>query len=103
MDTIDNIQILKNEIWIRQVTIEAEVVVIRKSQVIEKTTLLDKIKRNQTKEQEMQNKLEKDNRQPWKDNRIVYIEERIYILNNKKIQEQVLWKNYNLVNIRHLG
>jgi len=66
------------------------VVVIRKSQVIEKTTLLDKIKRNQTKEQEMQNKLEKDNRQPWKDNRIVYIEERIYILNNKKIQEQVL-------------
>ena len=38
----------------------------------------------------MQKKLEKDNRQPWKDNRIVYIEERIYILTNKKIQEQVL-------------
>ena len=62
----------------------------RRSQVIEETTLLDKIKRNQTKEQEMQKELEKDNEQVWEDNRIVYIEEKIYILNNKKIQEQVL-------------
>jgi len=51
----------------------------------------------------MQKELEKDNEQVWEDNRIVYIEEKIYILNNKKIQEQVLWKNYNLVNIGHLG
>ena len=32
-----------------------------------------------------QKKLEKDKGQAWKDNSIVYIEERIYILNNQKI------------------
>ena len=35
-------------------------------------------------------KLEKDDGQVWKDDNIVYIEERIYILNNWKIQEQIL-------------
>ena len=45
----------------------------------------------------------KDNGQVWKDNRIVYIKERIYVSNNRKIQEQVLQKNHDSVDIGHLG
>ena len=45
----------------------------------------------------------KDNGQVWKDNRIVYIKERIYVSNNRKIQEQVLQKNHDSVDIEHLG
>ena len=34
---------------------------------------------------------------------MVYVEGRIYILNNKKIQEEILKENYDLVDIGHLG
>jgi len=46
---------------------------------------LDKIQRNNTREQEVQKKLERGEGQVWKDNRVVYIEERIYVPNNQKI------------------
>jgi len=64
MDTIDNnknVQLLKDKIWTRQIAIEAEIVFIRKSQVVEKTTLLDEVQRNQMKEQGIQEELEKNN------------------------------------------
>lgn len=68
--TEDNkdIKMFKNELWTRQVSIEAEVVVIRESQVLEETTLLKEIRRNQTREQNIQKELEKDKRQAQEDN-----------------------------------
>ena len=45
-----NVKILKDKLWARRITIEVEVVVIRKNQVVEETILLNKIKRNQTRE-----------------------------------------------------
>ena len=45
--------------------------------------------------------MEKDNGQTWKDNEIVYVKERIYILNNRKIWKQVLQENYDLTDIRY--
>ena len=77
-----NIKILKDKLWTRQVNTEAEVVVIRRNQVVEETTLLEEIRRNQNREQEVQNKLEKYEEQTWEDINIVYIEEEIYVLNN---------------------
>ena len=47
--------------------------------------------------------MEKDEEQTWEDNRIVYIDRKIYIPNNKKIQEQILPENHNPVDIGHLG
>ena len=49
VDTIDdnrNVKLLKDELWIRQIKTKVEVVIIRKSQVIEEITLLDEIQRN---------------------------------------------------------
>ena len=70
---------------------------------MEETTLLEKIQRNNTKKQEVVKGLERNNEQAWKEDRIVYIEGRIYIPNNQKIQEQILQKNHNLVDVEHLG
>jgi len=88
--------LLKDELWIRQMKTKVEVVIIRKSQVIEETTLLDEIQRNKTKKQKIQRELEKNDG-------IVHIEGRIYISNNRKIQEQVLCKNHDLVDIGYPG
>jgi len=63
---------------------------------------LDEIRRNQTKEQKVQKELEKDDGQAWENDSIIYIEERIYVSNNQKIQEQILQENHEPVNIGHL-
>ena len=94
---------LKDELWTRRIHIEVKVIILRKNQVREETILLDKIRRNQTREQEVQKELDKDNRQAWKDNRIVYMEGKIYILNNQKIQEQILQEYHELADIGYLG
>ena len=58
-----DIKMLKDELWTRRIHIEVKVIMLRKNQVREETTLLDKIRRNQTREQEVQKELDKDNRQ----------------------------------------
>ena len=81
VDTTDdnrNVKLLKDKLWIRQMKTKVEVVIIRKSQVIEETTLLGEIQRNQTKKQKIQRELEKNDG-------IVYAEGRIYSSNNRKI------------------
>jgi len=37
----------------------------------------------------------------WKEDGVVYIEERIYISNNKKIKKGILKENHDLVDVRH--
>ena len=66
---------LKEELWTRQQT-TAELILLRRSQVVEETTLLEEIWRNGTREQEVIKELEKDKEQAWEDDRIVYIEEK---------------------------
>jgi len=47
---------------------------------------LKEIRKNNIREQEVQKELEKEDRQTWKDNRVVCMKEKIYIPNNQKIQ-----------------
>jgi len=62
VDTEDNknILMLKEEIWTRR-QITAEVMLIRKNQVVEEITLLEEIQRNNTKKQEIVKELERNN------------------------------------------
>ena len=55
------------------------------------------------KEQEVIKELEKEDVQSWKEDRIVYVNGRIYVLNNQKIKKKILQENHDPVNIRHLG
>ena len=45
--------------------------------------------------------LEKNNRFSWEQDEIVYMEERIYILNNKKLKEKILQENHDSVDVGH--
>ena len=47
--------------------------------------------------------LDKQDGQAWEDNGIVYVDGKIYIPNNKKIQVQILYKNHDPVDIGHSG
>ena len=69
----------------------------------EENILLEKIWRKITREQEVLKKLEKEEGQIWEDEGIVYMEGRIYILNNQKIQEQIPQENHNPADVGHPG
>jgi len=62
MDDNRNIQMLKEEMWIRkQITVEIEM--IWGNQVVEETTILKEIWQNGTREQKVHRELEKEDRQ----------------------------------------
>jgi len=65
--------------------------------------ILKEIRRNTTREKEVIQVLEKKDSLTWEEDGVVYIEGRIYIPNNKKIKEEILKENHNLVDIEHPG
>ena len=75
----------------------------RGNQMVKENTSLEEIQLNSIREQEVQKELEKKDKQVWKNNRVVYIEGRIYVLNNQKIQEQILQENHKLADVEYLG
>ena len=80
----------------------AEITLLWRNKVIEETNLLEDIWWNSTKEQEVVQELKKKDSQAWEENGIVYINEQIYIPNNRKIWEQVLQENHDPIDVGHL-
>ena len=76
---------------------------LNRNQTTDNLDLLEEIQRNNTKEQEVQQALKKEDGLIWEQDGIAYIEGRIYIPNNKKLREKILWENHDFVNIEHLG
>ena len=89
---------LKDEMQTRK-KISAKVKMIRRNQVVEETTILEEIRKNKTKEQEVYKELEKEDSQSYEENGIVYVDGRIYIPNNQKIRERILQENHKPVDI----
>jgi len=81
----------------------AEITIIKRKMTAEESDILKEIKKNTTKEKEVVQALRKEDSLTWKEDRVVYMEERIYIPNSKKIREDILKKNHDSVDIRHLG
>jgi len=81
-----DIQMLKEELWVRQTTSQdgTPIVLLRQEhlQVIEKG-IQEQIKKIQTREQEITKQLEKKDKQSWEENRIVYIDDKIYVPRNR--------------------
>ena len=71
----------KEEMWTRQ-QITTEIKMIQRNQVVEETTLLEEIRQNGMKEQKVIKELEKEDGQFWEEDGVVYVDGRIYMLNN---------------------
>ena len=94
-----NTQMLKEELWMRIIIVE--VMVLKRITTIDKQEILEEIRRNGTKEQEVIQALEKNDRLSQKEDGIVYIEGRMYVPNNKKLKEKILQENYGSVDVGH--
>ena len=74
-----------------------------KKTTVEECEMLKEIRRNNTKEKEIIQAMEKQDGLTWEEDRVVYMEERIYIPSNKKIKEEILKENHDLVYMEHPG
>jgi len=69
----------------------------------EENRILKEIRRNATREKEVVQALERNDGITWEENRLVYMEGRIYVPNNKKIKEEILKENHDSVDVGHPG
>ena len=83
-----DVQMLKEELWKRRII--AEVMMLKREITTKKQEILEEIRRNSTKEWEVIQVLEKNDGLTWEEDRIVYLEGRIYVPNNKKLKEKIL-------------
>ena len=88
MEDNQDVQILKDNMWTRQIM--AEIKMIQRNQMVEETTILEEIQWNRTREQEVYKKLEKKDGQAWEENGLIYMDGRIYVPNSQKTKERIL-------------
>ena len=96
-----DVQLLKEELWSRRTT--AKITMIGRKMTAEECDVLKRIQKNNMREKEVVQVLEKQDRLTWEENGVVYMEGRIYIPNNKKIREEILKENHNSVDVGHPG
>ena len=95
-----DVQLLKDEIWARKTT--AKVTMLGRM-MTEESNIIKKIQRNNTREKEIVQTLEKNDGSTWEEEGVVYMEGRIYVLNNKGIKEEILKEHHDPADIRHPG
>ena len=74
---------------------------IGRKTIAEECDIFKEIRRNNTREKEVVQVLKKQDGLTWEEDRVVYIEERIYVSNNKKIREEILKENHDSVDVGH--
>jgi len=96
-----DVQLLKDKLWQRRITVE--VTIMKGDKTKEEDGILKEIRRNTTREKEVIQALEKKDGLTWEEDGVVYMEERIYVPNNKKIKEEILKKNHDSVDVGYPG
>ena len=78
-----------------------EITMLRRKTIADELDIVKEIKRNNTQEQEVVQALKKEDRLTWKEDKIVYMEGKIYVPNNKKTREKILKENHDLVDVEY--
>ena len=94
-----DVQLLKDKLWQQKMTVE--ITMIQRRTMIEESDILKEIKRNTMREKEVVQALKKEDGLTWEEDGVVYMEGRVYVLNNRKIKEEILKKNHDLADVEH--
>ena len=104
MDTKEDnkdIQLLKDKIWLRKST--SEIQVFNGKKVRDKSDIIKKIRRNNTREKEVIQAMKREDGLAWEEDDVVYMEGRIYVPNNKDLKEEILKAHHDPVDVGHPG
>jgi len=94
-----DVQLLKDEIWTRKTMVK--ITMLGRKIMIEESNIVKRIWKNNTREKEFTQALEKKDGLAWEEDGMAYMEERIYVPNNRKLREEILKKHHNPADIRH--
>jgi len=94
-----DVQLLKDKMWTRKTTVK--IMMLGRKVITEESDIVKKIQRNNTREKKIIQLLEKKDGLAWEEDGMVYMEERIYVPNNKKLREKILKEHHNLADIGH--
>jgi len=71
--------------------------------MVDNLDILKEICRNNIREKKIQQALKKEDRLLWEQDRIAYMEGKIYVPNNKRLKEKILQENHDVADIGHPG
>ena len=94
-----DVQLLKDEMWTRKTIVK--ITILERKVMTEESDIVKKIRKNNTREKEIIQALEKEDRLAQEEDGMAYIEERVYIPNNKKLREEILKEYHNPADIGH--
>ena len=69
--------------------------------IAEESDIVKRIWRNNTREKEIVQALEKNNGLAWEEDGVAYMEGRIYVPNNKELREEILKEHHDPADIGH--
>ena len=95
-----DVQLLKDEMWTRK-TID-KITMLGRKVITEESDIVKKIWKNNIREKEITQALEKKDELAWEEDRMAYMEGRIYVPNNKKLREEILKEHHDSADIGHL-
>ena len=104
MDTKEDnkdVQLLKEQLWTRKTI--AEIIMLGRKIMMDRLDIIEEIRKNNTREREVVQALEKKDGLTWEEEGSVYIDKRVYVLNNRKIKKKILGENHDSVDVRHPG
>jgi len=87
--------------WARKTV--GKITMLERKVIMEESVILKKIKKNNTREKEIIQALEKKDGLAWEEDRVAYMEGRIYVPNNKNLKEEILEEHHDLADIEHPG
>ena len=96
-----DVQLLKDEMWIRKTMVK--ITMLERKVMTEESGIVKRIWKNNTREKEVTQALEKKDGLAWEEDGIAYIEGRIYVLNNRKLREEILKEHHDPADIGHPG
>jgi len=96
-----DVQLLKDEMWTRKTTVK--IIMLERKVITEESDIVKRIQKNNTREKEVTQALEKKDGMAWEEDGMAYMEERIYVLNDRKLREEILKEHHNPADIRYPG
>ena len=87
--------------WTRKTTVK--IMMLERRTMTEESDIIKKIQKNNTREKEILQVLEKKNGLAWEEDEVAYMEGRIYVPNNKNLREEILKEHHDPTDIGHSG
>jgi len=96
-----DVQLLKDEMWTRKNT--SKIKIFDEKRRVDESDIIKKIRKNNTREKEIVQAIKKEDRLAWEEDEVAYMEERVYVPNNKDFKEEILREHHDPADVGHPG